>query len=273
MPETRKSKAKRFAFLGFIAVALMVAILPLSAYGATAISGHGSAVIYEKSAAPISGYGNLKSGGFQTVSVAQATVNNTTTTILGNEYSTVGSNNTTVPNYYSAAYLMSNLTVSQLNSHSANKFVFEIKTASAGEISIGFGNVTNTSIEFFPIANGSFAAGGANYSEVSFNLTPQLLTSNGNLEYKVQFSNASAVPSYSVEAYAIGQNSAQPWYFLGQNMGYVLAIVTMLPLGFGVLPHHDTTIQKATEPVKRVVKGKKNTSKPKLKKTKKGGKR
>lgn len=273
MPESRKSKGKRFVAMGFLGIIIVVLMLPLSSFASAGVSGHGTAQIFEEHAAPVQGFGALPSGGYQNISVTQATVNNTTSSIIGNTYLSVGSNNTTQENYYSTVYLISNLTVSELSLHGANEYVLQIEALSGGQITLGFGNLSTAGLQFYPIANKTFASGGANFTDVNFSLTPALLNGAGYVEYEIQFSNGSRVPTYTIFALAVGSASASVTNSLMAGMSYVVSSAVLFVFGFFSLPHHDTSITQASEPIRKYVPQRKKSSGSKKLKKYKGGRR
>lgn len=240
--------------------------LPIGSAAGQAISGHGSAHIFFSSAAPVQGWGESGTA-YNPLSIAVSNVNNSTTAIIGNDQSMVVGNNTTFQ-FYSTAYLLSNVTLNQLNSHSANRIEINVKSASAGNLTIGYGYAKgNSSYHFSPLESAAFTGNATNFTGVTFAMDPALLSENGTLMFQVQFTNASAVSTYTISAYAVGTSSAQPWYAVGESGGYLVGGSMLFIAGFLALPHLDINVSKYTEPVKKKVSG---TSR---KSTRKGGRK
>lgn len=270
MPETNKSKLKRFIFFSFLAVIVAMVALPIGSAASQMISGHGTSHIFRAASAPVQGWGETGTG-YNSLSIAVATMNNTTSAIVGNSYEVLNGNNSTM-HFFSNDYLLSNVSLSQLNDHSANRFIFEIAAASSGNVTIGYGHaIGNTSFVFHPLESVAFSGNATNLTAVNFALTPALESENGTLMYEVQFSNATSVSTYTVSGYAIGTQSAQPWYAVGESAGYLLGGSLLFISGIFALPHMDINVSKHVEVVRKVTR--KTGPKKRKTPTKKGGRR
>ena len=158
--------------------------------------------------------------------------------------------NVTLTGEYPSDVLFSNATMLQMTEHAVNKIDLNITAAGNVSITLGYGQLgKNTTYAFNPLmVNKSIESKNTNttYRNVVFSVSASDFLGNSSdiLIYEVQFSNASANPSYSVSVQAIGVSSSQPWYTSSVDVSYVFAGVLLLGFGVLALPFHDITISR-----------------------------
>lgn len=269
--EKPKTKLKRFVFFSFLAVIVAILALPIGSSLSQGLSGHGSSELYANQVA----FAALGLNNGTSTALPFSLVNGTAT--ISNTYIVAGANNTTVYANYGTDYIVSNISMNQLNEHSVNQYFSAISQASNLTTILGFGTYSNTangtSLKFTPLLSGNFT-GHNGTANISFTLNPAMLTENSTdvLILEIQNVNAS---SFSFSGYVVGTSQSQPWYLVGENSAYIAGGILLFAFGFLAMPHHDISIKKAREPLMRgptkKTGGKKTMQKNRI--DKKGGKR
>lgn len=248
--EKPKTKLKRFVFFSFLAVIVAILALPIGSSLSQGLSGHGSSELYANQAA----FAALGQNNGTSNALPFSMINGTAT--ISNTYMVAGANNTTVYANYATDYIVSNISMNQLNEHSVNAYNAYISPASNLTAILGFGTYSNTangtSLKFTPLLSGNFT-GHNNTVNVSFALNPAELTENSTdvLILEIQNVNAS---SFSFAGYVIGTSQSQPWYLVGENAAYIAGGLLLFAFGFLAVPHIDLKVSKAKEVIKRTTK-------------------
>ena len=264
--EPHKNKMKRFVVFSFLAVIMAMAAVPIGSAAGQFLAGQGTASVLSGPVHPDYGLG-LVNGTATALPIA--TTGNITT--VENDYSYLGKNatgaNVTLTGEYPSDVLFSNASMLQMTEHAVNKVDLNITAAGNVSITIGYGKLLkNTTYSFNPLlVNQSVESKNTNttYRNVVFAVSASDFLGNSSdiLMYEVQFSNATANPSYSISVQAIGVSSSQPWYTSSVDVSYVFAGVLLLVFGVLALPFHDITISRMSGSIQMQPR-KKSASKP-----------
>ena len=264
--EPHKNKMKRFVIFSFLAVIMAMAAVPIGSAAGQFMAGNGTASVLSGPVHPDYGLG-LLNGTASALPIA--TSGNITT--VENDYSYLGKNSTganvTLTGEYPSDILFSNATMLQLTEHAVNKVDLNISAAGNVSIILGYGQLLkNTTYSFNPLlVNTSIQTKNINatYRNIVFSVSASDFLGNSSdiLIYEVQFSNASANPSYSISVNAIGVSSSQPWYTSSIDVSYVFAGVLLMVFGVLALPFHDLTISRMSSSITMQPR-KKSASKP-----------
>lgn len=248
---------QRYVIFSMVGLAIAMITLMGASSMAVAISGHGSDHIFASQSAPTYVYGQT-SNTTAALPFSNVLSNNTTTTSITDSYvKTVGNNTTTAS--YSPITLLTNVTVNDLNLHSANHFVEEVQAAGNVTAILGYGHsVGNSTFSFAPLEQISKTGNASVFTNMSFKLTPAQLSQNSSAYMMVQltFSNASA--SFEVSSYVVGNANAGPWYAVGLDVGYIILGVGLILTASLSMVWVDvdlglakTAVQKATRRTKK----------------------
>lgn len=240
---------KRFVIFSFLAVIMAMAAVPIGSAAGQFMAGNGTASVLSGPIHPDYGLGLLNG---TATALPIATSGNVTT--VENDFSYLGKNSTganiTLTGEYPSDVLFSNVTMLQMTEHAVNKIDLNITAAGNISIVLGYGKLgKNTTYSFNPLlVNKSVESKNTNatYRNVVFSVSASDFLGNSSdiLMYEVQFSNATANPSYSVSVTAIGVSSSQPWYTSSVDVSYVFAGVLLMVFGVLALPFHDITISR-----------------------------
>lgn len=266
MKEPHKNKMKRFVVFSFLAVIMAMAAVPIGSAAGQFMAGNGTASVLAGPVHPDYGLGLLNG---TATALPIATSGNLTT--VENDYSYLGKNSTganvTLTGEYPSDILFSNATMLQMTEHAVNKIDLNVSAAGNVSIILGYGKLgKNTTYSFNPLmVNKSTESKNTNstYRNIVFSVSASDFLSNSSdiLIYEVQFSNATANPSYSVSVQAIGVSSSQPWYTSSVDVAYVFAGVLLMVFGVLALPFHDITISRMSGSITMQPR-KKSTSRP-----------
>ena len=266
LKEPHKNKMKRFVIFSFLAVIMAMAAVPIGSAAGQFMAGQGTASVLAGPIHPDYGLG-LLNGTASALPIATA---NATTTVE-NDYSYLGKNatgaNVTLTGEYPSDILFSNASMLQMTEHAVNKIDLNISAAGNVSVTLGYGKLLkNTTYSFNPLlVNNSVETKNTNstYRNVVFSVSASDFLGNSSdiLMYEVQFSNATANPSYSVSVDAIGVSSSQPWYTSSVDVSYVFAGVLLMVFGVLALPFHDLTISRMSSSIQTQTR-KKSTSRP-----------
>ncbi len=240
---------KRFVIFSFLAVIMAMAAVPIGSAAGQFMAGQGTASVLSGPIHPDYGLGLLNG---TATAMPIATSGNLTT--VENDYSYLGKNSTganvTLTGEYPTDILFSNATMLQMTEHAVNKIDLNVSAAGNVSITLGYGQLLkNTTYSFNPLlVNKSVETKNTNstYRNVVFSVSASDFLGNSSdiLMYEVQFSNATANPSYSISVQAIGVSSSQPWYTSSVDVSYVFAGVLLMVFGVLALPFHDITISR-----------------------------
>ena len=230
MGESKQHKGKRilvFAFLAFI-----VAILGISAAGYTSVGiadlQHHSTVLQSNSVI-VNDYGKLSNSSYEKLLLSS--VNGTSTVV--NDYF---ADNAT--HYYNPDYLVSNVTVAQLNNHAINALDFTSNLYGNVSIYVGYGTNYSNFVAF------SLISAGKNNTSSSISISPAELTGSQTdyLMFEVSFAKNVTYASYSVHFTLNGVSSSLGSYIVGEDVGYALSGSLLFVFGFLAIPHYDSGI-------------------------------
>lgn len=227
MGESKQHKGKRilvFAFLAFL-----VAILGISAAGYTSVGiadlQHHSTVLQSNSVI-VNDYGKTINSSYQKLLLSS--VNGTSTVV--NDYF---ADNAT--HYYNPDYLVSNVTVAQLNNHAIN--TLDLASNLHGNVSIYVGYGTNYS-NFVAF---SLISAGKNNTSTSVSIGPAQLTGDQNayLMFEVSFAKNVSYASYTIHFTLSGVSSSLGSYIVGEDVGYALSGSLLFVFGILAIPHYE----------------------------------
>ena len=244
---------KRFVIFSFLAVIMAMAAVPIGSAAGQFMAGNGTASVLSGPIHPDYGLG-LINGTATALPIATSanltTIENDYTYAYQTTNATGVKVNATGTAEYPSDMLFSNTTMLQMTEHAVNKIDLNISAAGNISITLGYGQLLkNTTYSFNPLmVNNSIESKNTNatYRNVVFSVSASDFLGNSSdiLMYEVQFSNASANPSYSVSVNAIGVSSSQPWYTSSVDVAYVFAGVLLMVFGVLALPFHDLTISR-----------------------------
>ncbi len=227
MGESKQHKGKRilvFAFLAFI-----VAILGISAAGYTSVGiadlQHHSTVLQSNSAI-VNDYGKSMNLSYQKLLLSSV---NGTSTIVNDYYA----GNAT--HYYNPDYLISNVTVAQLNNHAIDSMNFTSNLHGNVSIFVGYGTNYSNFVAF------SLISAGKNNTSASVSIGPAQLTGdqNSHLMLEVSFAKNVSFASYTVHFTLNGVSSSLGSYVVGEDVGYALSGSLLFVFGFLAIPHYE----------------------------------
>ena len=230
MGESKQHKGKRilvFAFLAFL-----VAILGISAAGYTSVGiadlQHHSTVLQSNSVI-VNDYGKLSNSSYEKLLLSS--VNGTSTVV--NDYF---ADNAT--HYYNPDYLVSNVTVVQLNNHAINALDFTSNLYGNVSIYVGYGTNYSNFVAF------SLISAGKNNTSSSISISPAELTGSQTdyLMFEVSFAKNVTYASYSVHFTLNGVSSSLGSYIVGEDVGYALSGSLLFAFGILAIPHYDSGI-------------------------------
>ena len=230
MGESKQHKGKRilvFAFLAFL-----VAILGISAAGYTSVGiadlQHHSTVLQSNSVI-VNDYGKLSNSSYEKLLLSS--VNGTSTVV--NDYF---ADNAT--HYYNPDYLVSNVTVAQLNNHAINALDFTSNLYGNVSIYVGYGTNYSNFVAF------SLISAGKNNTSSSISISPAELTGSQTdyLMFEVSFAKNVTYASYSVHFTLNGVSSSLGSYIVGEDVGYALSGSLLFAFGILAIPHYDSGI-------------------------------
>jgi hypothetical protein len=225
--ESKQHKGKRilvFAFLAFI-----VAILGISAAGYTSVGiadlQHHSTVLQSNSAI-VNDYGKSMNLSYQKLLLSSV---NGTSTIVNDYYA----GNAT--HYYNPDYLISNVTVAQLNNHAIDSMNFTSNLHGNVSIFVGYGTNYSNFVAF------SLISAGKNNTSASVSIGPAQLTGdqNSHLMLEVSFAKNVSFASYTVHFTLNGVSSSLGSYVVGEDVGYALSGSLLFVFGFLAIPHYE----------------------------------
>jgi hypothetical protein len=261
---------KRFVIFSFLAVIMAMAAVPIGSAAGQFMAGNGTASVLSGPIHPDYGLG-LINGTATALPIATSanltTIENDYTYAYQTTNATGVKVNATGTAEYPSDMLFSNTTMLQMTEHAVNKIDLNISAAGNISITLGYGQLLkNTTYSFNPLmVNNSIESKNTNatYRNVVFSVSASDFLGNSSdiLMYEVQFSNASANPSYSVSVNAIGVSSSQPWYTSSVDVSYVFAGVLLMVFGVLALPFHDLTISRMSGSIQTQTR-KKPTAKP-----------
>lgn len=227
MGESKQHKGKRilvFAFLAFL-----VAILGISAAGYTSVGiadlQHHSTVLQSNSAI-VNDYGKSMNLSYQKLLLSSV---NGTSTIVNDYYA----GNAT--HYYNPDYLISNVTVAQLNNHAIDSMNFTSNLHGNVSIFVGYGTNYSNFVAF------SLISAGKNNTSASVSIGPAQLTGdqNSHLMLEVSFAKNVSFASYTVHFTLNGVSSSLGSYVVGEDVGYALSGSLLFVFGFLAIPHYE----------------------------------
>ena len=227
MGESKQHKGKRilvFAFLAFI-----VAILGISAAGYVSVGiadlQHHSTVLQSNSVI-INDYGKNANSSYQKLLLSSV---NGTSTIVNDYYA----DNAT--HYYNPDYLISNVTVAQLNNHAIDSMNFTSNLHGNVSIFVGYGTNYSNFVAF------SLISAGKNNTSASVSIGPAQLTGdqNSHLMLEVSFAKNISFASYTVHFTLNGVSSSLGSYVVGEDVGYALSGSLLFVFGFLAIPHYE----------------------------------
>jgi hypothetical protein len=225
--ESKQHKGKRilvFAFLAFI-----VAILGISAAGYVSVGiadlQHHSTVLQSNSVI-INDYGKNANSSYQKLLLSSV---NGTSTIVNDYYA----DNAT--HYYNPDYLISNVTVAQLNNHAIDSMNFTSNLHGNVSIFVGYGTNYSNFVAF------SLISAGKNNTSASVSIGPAQLTGdqNSHLMLEVSFAKNVSFASYTVHFALNGVSSSLGSYVVGEDVGYALSGSLLFVFGFLAIPHYE----------------------------------
>jgi hypothetical protein len=167
--------------------------------------------------------------------VVSTTTNNTTTNTTVNATGT---------GYPVTDYLLTNMTLGEMNLHSVNKLNITTNVAVNATLVIGYGTSYN---DFVPISASSYTAKTNTTADFSYKIGPASLTGNQSqyFMFELELSNKSTPATYTISVQTTGIASGLYNYQTGLDIGYVLDGVLILAFAVLTLPHYDLNINKA----------------------------
>ncbi len=240
MTESKKHKAKRivvFAFLGFLVAILGVAAAAGTTQAAAGVQHHST--VLQSESVIIEDWGhNPVNGTYQELPISST---NGTTTVFNDFTVTHKSGNTTnvTTDYYAPDYLLTNVTVNQMNVYAVNNI--SITTSMGGNVTatIGYGSSYR---DFTPIASTSASVKGN--STFSYQIMPSELTGNQSSYLMIEFGfgKNTNFGSYTVFTTIRGVPSTDINYVTGEDVGYAITGTLLFAFGFLAVPHYDTSL-------------------------------
>jgi hypothetical protein len=141
------------------------------------------------------------------------------------------------PATYYSAYLVTNLTVEELQAYSVGSLVLDTSDSGAGNVTFGLGTNAAT---FTPYA----LVPASKMSSVTIALSPAWLL--GNQSEHVMLEVATSVVTLSVSVAAHGNTGLSSWFgpALAENVGYILGGIAIFGFGLLAMPWADIDIRK-----------------------------
>jgi len=212
---------------------LGVAIAGSLAQGTASLETHTS--VLQGNAVIVSDYGyNAHNGTYN--KLLNAKVNSTNT--ISNSYIVSGN-----ISYFNPDYLITNMTVGQLNAHAVNKIT--VATDMSGNVTMIMGSGTSYN-NFVPIASSDL---NVKYHSFNFSITPAELTGlqSSYIIYEVTFGNNTKIASYTVTTTVNGISSTISNYVTSQDVAYAVSGVLLFVFGFFAIPFHESSIILPTQ--------------------------
>lgn len=262
MTESPKSKGQRFILFAVLAVIVALFVVPLGAYGSSYISGSSHSVILEKQSVPLTVWGE-KANNTTNVRLPFSVVNYTST--ITSDYSYLNATNQTKVGYYATNYILTNVTIGELNLHDANKYIVQLAVGANISAILGYGSeISNSTFSFSQMATASLKGNASQYGNLTFNLTPAMLTGNQSSQIivELQFGSKSSVATYSEIAFGEGSTSVTNSLLTGENVAYAFGGTLLFISGFLAMPWHDISIRRMRERVKTTKTGRKAKKSP-----------
>jgi hypothetical protein len=225
--ESKRHKGKRILVFSFLA--FLVAILGISAAGYISIGvadlQHHNTVLQSNSVV-IDDYGKNIDSTYQKLLLSS--VNGTSTVV--NDYF---ADNAT--HYYNPDYLITNVTIAQLNNHAVNAINFTSNLHGNVSVFVGYGTNYSNFVAFAKIS------GGKNSTIASVSIGPSQLTGSQTsyLMFEVSFAKNVTFPSYTVHFSLNGVTSSLGSYVVGEDVGYALSGTLLFAFGILAIPHYD----------------------------------
>ena len=248
MIEPRNSKGKRivvFSIMVFFVALFGAAIASGAATGISALQTH-TTVLSTNSEIDYA-YG-MHNNTHSALSIATAsgvtTVENDYTYTYQTTNATGVKVNATGTGYPVTDYLLTNMTLGEMNLHSVNKLNITTNVAVNATLVIGYGTSYSN---FVPISASSYTAKTNTTADFSYVIGPASLTGNQSryFMFELELSNKSTPASYTISVQATGIASGFYNYQTGLDVGYVLDGVLILVFAVLTLPHYDLNINKA----------------------------
>ena len=226
MGESKQHKGKRilvFAFLAFL-----VAILGISAAGYTSVGiadlQHHNTVLQSNSVI-VNDYGK---GITSYQKLLLASVNGTAT--IANDYYAGN-----LTHYYNPDYLISNVTVAQLNNHAVDSLNFTSNLHGNVSIYVGYGTNYSNFVAF------SVISAGKNNTTSTVSIGPAQLTGTQTdyLMFEVSFAKNVTYASYTIHFTLNGVTSSLGSYVVGEDVGYAMSGSLLFVFGALAIPHYD----------------------------------
>jgi len=245
--ESRGSKGKRivvFSVLVFFIALFGSAIAGGASAGISSVQPH-TLVLSPQNDVNYA-YGMSSNGTAKALSIGN--VNNTVT--VTNEYAYTVKNATGVSTTDYATYLkdflMTNMTLGEMNLHSVNKLNITTDIAVNATLVIGYGTSYSN---FVPISASSYTAKKNTTADFGYAIGPASLTGNQSdyLMMELELSNKSTPPTYSISVHTTGIASGLFNYQTGLDVSYVIDGALILIFAFLTIPHYDVNVKPAPQ--------------------------
>ena len=225
--ESKQHKGKRiliFAFLAFLVAILGISSAGYISVGLADLQHHNT--VLGSSSVIVNDYGKNVNSSYQKLLLSSV---NGTSTIVNDYYS----NNAT--QYFNPDYLVTNVTIAQLNNHAVN--LVSLASDLRGNVSIYLGY--GTSYSNF-VAVSEFETG-LNNTSSSVSVGPAQLTGNQSsyMMFEISFGKNATFASYSVHFTLNGITSPEGSYTVGEDVGYAMSGTMLFIFGFLAIPHYE----------------------------------
>ena len=273
--ERKKDRAKRIALFSVLAVIAVLVSVPAISYGTAYIAGQGTTHSLQSDTAVQYAFGQAANASIPSALLATYANN---VSIVDTHYfvaTTVNPagklNGTLTEEYASTVYVITNITVAQLNDYAANTFVLNMTGAGLpnGTITMGYGNyVSNSSFVFNELEQLNYTVNGTQ-ANLAFPVYAWMTTGNQSqdLMFELQVTNnisqLTTFSSFSYTGYIIGNHGGINGYMYALDAGLALGTVIPMVLVIFAIPTIRIRAHRDGEGVTPQRRSKKGKKKPK----------
>ncbi len=245
--ESRVSKGKRVVLFSTL-VFLVALIAPAAAAGAaqftSGLQTHTTVLSTDNVVSYAWGLHVKTTDNYSALTLATASGNTTVT----NTYSYQTTNATGVVTTHTVEpttdYLLTNMTIGEMNLHSVSKYNISTSIAVNTTAILGYGSSYSN---FVPIATSAFTAAKNKTADFGYAISPAYLTGNQSmyLMIELEMSNKSTPASYTIGLHANGVASGLFGYQTGEDVGYVIGGISILVFAFLSMPYYDLQVRQS----------------------------
>lgn len=245
MGEARNSKGKRiviFSVLVFFVAMLGAAIASGAATGISSVQTH-TTVLSTNSEIDYA-YGMHTNGTTAALPIATTAGNTTVTDTYTYSAKNATGVLTSYTGYYLKDFLLTNMTLGEMNLHSVNKLNISTDIAVNTTLVIGYGTSYSN---FVPISTASYTVKKNTTADFGYAISPADLTGNQSQYFmlELELSNKSTPATYTLSIHTTGIASGLYNYQTGLDVGYVIDGALILVFAVLTIPHYDLNINTA----------------------------